>query len=288
MLRRTFLQVLGGAALAQLRAQSGGSLPLKVQSVRFAVIGDNGTGEKPEYEIGEQMAQFHEKVHFDFVIMLGDNLYNGDSPADYKSKFEVPYSKLLAAGVQFYATLGNHDRPTQRYYKPFNMNGRRYYDYRRSNAAFFALDSNDMDREQLAWLEKELSGSDAQWKICYFHHPLYSDSKAHGPDNPLRRLLEPLFLRYRVQVVWSGHEHTYERIKPQKGINYFVLGNSGQLRFHNLRKSPDTVKGFDTDRSFGMVEIAGGEFWFQIVSRTGETIDSGMYPLATLEAGHTP
>ena len=86
-----------------------------------------------------------------------------------------------------------------------------------------------------------------------------------------------------MRVVFSGHEHTYERVKPQQGIYYFVLGNSGQLRLHNLRKSPNTEKGFDTDRGFGLVEIAGGEFWFQIVSRTGETVDSGMYPLALVQ-----
>ena len=77
-------------------------------------------------------------------------------------------------------------------------------------------------------------------------------------------------------MVISGHEHSYERLKPQNGIYYFVLGNSGQLRFHNLMPSPDTAKGFDTDRAFGLVEIAGDQLYFQIVSRTGETVDYGV------------
>jgi hypothetical protein len=105
---------------------------------------------------------------------------------------------------------------------------------------------------------------------------LYSHAKFHGPDPDLRRLLEPIFQQSGVSVVFAGHEHVYERIKPQKGINYFVLGNSGQLRFHDLRPSADTAKGFDTDRAFCLVEIAGDRFYFQTISRTGETVDFGV------------
>jgi predicted phosphodiesterase len=283
MNRRTFLQLLGGASLAPAARAQEVKLPLRDRSVRFAVIGDFGTGKRPQYEVAEQMEVYREKTRFDFVLTMGDNLYGGQSPQDFKRKFEDPYKKLLDAGVKFYACLGNHDNPNQRFYKPFNMNGNRYYDFRRGNAGFFALDSTYMSPDQLAWLKKELSGSDADWKICYFHHPLYSDSKAHGPNTDLRKVLEPIFKEYGVKVVMSGHEHTYERIKPKQGIFYLVLGNSGQLRFHNLRKSPDTEKGFDTDRTFGLFEISGAEFYFQIVSRTGETVDSGVFPLAAFE-----
>jgi hypothetical protein len=125
-------------------------------------------------------------------------------------------------------------------------------------------------------LTKELRDSNAQWKICYFHHPLYSDGKFHGPDTDLRARLEPILQANGVKLVLSGHEHLYERIKPHSGIYYFVLGNSGELRPHNLRKSSDTAMGFDTDRDFMMVEIAGDQLYFQTVSRTGETIDSGV------------
>ena len=79
--------VAGGAwLLAPSLAQE---LPLKPQSVRFAVIGDNGTGEKPQYEIGQQMERVREKVAFDFVLMLGDNIYGGENPADLKGFVEL-------------------------------------------------------------------------------------------------------------------------------------------------------------------------------------------------------
>ncbi len=252
------------------------NLPLKPKSVRFAFIGDSGTGEPRQFEVARELLKDHGKFPFDFVIMMGDNIYGGQQPIDFKRKFEEPYKPLLDAGVKFYASLGNHDDPNQRLYKPFNMDGKRYYNFKEGNAEFFALDSNYMDATQLDWVGKQLSGSSATWKICYFHHPLYSHGRDHGPDVDLRRELEPLFEKYGVNVVMSGHEHSYERLKPQNGIAYFVLGNSGQLRPHNLKPSADTEKSFDTDQAFGLVEIAGDELYFQIISRTGETVDSGM------------
>jgi hypothetical protein len=263
-------------ALPPVDVKSDVRLPMKPKSVRFAVIGDNGTGDRPQYQVAEQMQRLHDAFAFDFVVMLGDNLYGGETPLDFKKKFEDPYGPLLQGGVKFYASLGNHDNPNERFYKPFNMNGNRYYSFKSGNAEFFALDSNYMDPEQLKWLDSHLGGSSADWKICFFHHPLYSDGKFHGPDLDLRTRLEPIFQKYQVNLVLSGHEHVYERIQPKKGIYYFVVGNSGELRPGNLRPSADIVKGLDTDRTFLAMEIAGSELYFQTISRAGATVDSGM------------
>jgi hypothetical protein len=252
------------------------TLPMKARSVRFGVIGDSGTGHSAQYQVADEMMKYHDVFPFEFVIMLGDNIYGGKTPLDFQRKFEEPYSKLLNAGVKFYASIGNHDDPNERLYKPFNMDGKRYYTFKRGNAQFFALDSNYMDPQQLAWLGQQLQQSTSTWKICYFHHPLYSDGRAHGPDVDLRKLLEPVFVRNGVQVVFSGHEHFYERLQPQHGINYFILGNSGELRLNNLRRSAEMAKGYDRDRGFELVEIDGNEMHFQTISRTGATIDSGL------------
>src|SRR5215471_7943602 len=252
-------------------------LPLSTGSTRFAVIGDSGTGERRQYEVARQMEAYREKVNFDFVIMLGDNIYGGHNAADFVRKFEQPYKPLLDAGVKFYASLGNHDNPDdERLYKPFNMNGERYYSFKKGDVAFFALDSNYMDPAQLSWVEQNLRNSQAKWKICYFHHPLYSNGKSHGPDMDLRSQLAPLFQRYGVNAVFSGHEHVYERMKPENNIYYFILGTSGKLMTHDFHQSADMIAGFDTDRSFMLVEISGDKLYFQVISRTGVTIDSGM------------
>ena len=250
-------------------------LPLRSNSVRFAAIGDMGTGQTAQYKTAERMAQMREKFKFEFVITLGDNIYGGDTPADFVKKFELPYKALLDGGVKFYASLGNHDRATQKAYKPFNMDGQQYYTYRKGNAQFFALDSNYMSPEQLTWLEKELKNSNADWKIPYFHHPLYSSAKSHGSSMELRSTLEPLLIKGGVQVVFAGHDHVYERFKPQHGIVHFVEGSAGQLRKGDLRKNSQTAVGYDVDQTFLLVEISGDELDFQAISRLGKTVDSG-------------
>jgi hypothetical protein len=252
------------------------ALPLKPNSVRFAIIGDSGTGDSFQNEVAQQMIGARANFPFEFVIMLGDNIYGGHSPQDFSLKFEQPYKALLDAGVRFYASLGNHDDPGERFYKPFNMGGQRYYAYSKGNVRFIVLDSNYMNSPQLDWLEKELQGVTLPWKIVYFHHPLYSDGQFHGPDTDLRARIEPLFEKYGVNVVLSGHDHVYERIKPQHGIYYFVLGNAGELRYHNLKVSSEMAAGFDEDCCFMAIEIAGDELYFQTISRAGLTVDSGV------------
>lgn len=252
-------------------------LPLEQKSVRFAVIGDNGTGEQPQYDIAAEMEAYENVVHYQFVIMMGDNIYGGHKPKDFERKFETPYKPLLDADVKFYACLGNHDNSDETLYKPFNMNGQRYYTFKKGDVQFFALDSNYMDPTQLDWIQQQLRESNAKWKIAFFHHPLYSDGRFHGPDVDLRNQLMPIFEKYGVNVVMSGHDHVYERFKPESGIYFFLVGNSGELRYHNLRHDSDIMAaGFDTDRTFMLVEIAGDKLYFQTITRTGQTVDSGV------------
>jgi predicted MPP superfamily phosphohydrolase len=272
------------AISAALHAQQP-TLPLKLDSVRFAAIGDMGNGGKEQYAVAGQMAAYRGKFPFDFVLMLGDNLIGGKDPVDYQNKFELPYKPLLDAGVKFYAVFGNHDISNERFYKLFNMNGQQYYTYKKGNVRFFALDSNYMDPQQLTWLEKQLQNSDSDWKICYFHHPLYSSGAFHGSSVELRLLLEPLFVKYGVNVVFSGHEHIYERVKPQNGITYFTEGASGELRKGNLTKTDMTAAGYDQDCTFMLVEIFGDELYFQTISKAGLTVDSGMIQRVAKAAG---
>src|SRR5215210_1890760 len=253
------------------------SLPMKDGSVRFVVIGDTGTGGKEQYQVADLMTEYRKVYPFEFVLMMGDNLYKGEKAEDYKKKFEIPYQRLLDEKVKFYATLGNHDESNQRLYENFNMNGEEYYRFKKGNVAFYSLNSNYMDKKQLKWLEDELAKDTSTWKICFFHHPPYSSGGKHGSDTKLREVIEPIFLKYGVNVVFAGHDHFYERIKPQKGIYYFVSGAGGKLRDGDVKKgSPLTEKAFDKDMSFMLLEAAGDELHFQVISRTGETVDSGV------------
>lgn len=251
-------------------------LPLKNGSVKFAVIGDTGTGDSNQMRVARVLTEWRARVPYDFVIMLGDNLYGSDKPSSYRKAFEVPYKTLLDGGVKFYAALGNHDNPNQRLYKPFNMNGEKYYSFRpKLGVRFFALDSNYVDDKQLDWLNGELAASGSDWKIAFFHHPLYSSGETHGSADLQRERLEPVFVKHGVNVVFSGHEHFYERIKPQKGIAYFTLGNSAKLRRGDISTTNLTAKGWDAGRGFMLVEIDGDTMHFQVISTDGKTVDVG-------------
>ena len=253
-------------------------LPNRPDSVKFAVIGDNGTGDQPQYDVANQMALARAAFPFDLVIMLGDNFYGSQRPKDLVKKFEQPYKLLLDGGVTFHAAIGNHDDPATIDYAPLNMNGRRYYAFTRGPVRFFVLDTNQLDREQVAWFREALAESGELLNIAYFHHPLYSNAGRHGSAVDLRVILEPLLVQHGVNVVFSGHDHSYERVKPQKGIHYFVAGSGGKLRRGGVEPSDQTASAFDQDQAFMLVEVAGQELFFQTISRTGATVDGGVIP----------
>jgi len=159
------------------------------------------------------------------------------------------------------------------------MDGKEYYRFVKGNVAFYSLNSNYMDKKQLEWLENELAKDTSEWKVTFHHHPPYSSGGKHGSDKALRKVVEPIFLKYGVNAVFTGHDHFYERIKPQKGIYYFVSGAGGKLRSGDVRdNSPLTDKAFDRDMSFMLAEVVGDQLYFQVLSRTGETVDAGVLP----------
>ena len=253
------------------------TLPNKEGSVRFVVIGDTGTGSNQQLELAKVMQRYRQTFPFEFVLMVGDNMYGSEKATDYKMKFENVYKPLLDQQVKFYAALGNHDESNQRFYEFFNMEGQEYYRFKKGGASFYALNSNYMDKKQVDWLNEKLASDTAAWKIAFFHHPPYSSGAAHGSDTKLREVVEPIFLKHGVDVVFTGHEHFYERIKPQQGIYYFISGSGGKLRKGDVRRgSPLTDKAFDSDMSFMLLEIDDNQMHYQVVSRTGETVDSGI------------
>jgi hypothetical protein len=156
------------------------------------------------------------------------------------------------------------------------MGGQRYYTYTLRNVRFIVLDSDMLDAPQQAWLAGTLERATEPWKICYFHHPLYSDGRRHGSQVDLRVALEPLFTKFDVNVVFSGHDHVYERLAPQKGVYYFVVGSGGQLRKGDVRRSPMTLAAFDQDQAFLLAQVAGDQLAFEAIARSGAVVDSGV------------
>ena len=260
-------------------------LPNAAASVKFAVIGDSGRGTRPQREVADRMARYHQQFAFPFTIMLGDNLYEGvATPEDYRLKFEQPYEALLRKGVEFYAVLGNHDDPRQIHYDRFHMKSHRYYSFAppgnllariATTVEFFALDSTSIDRSQLQWLDERLAASTATWKICFLHHPLYTSGRYRRSSLVQRATLEPLFVAHDVDAVFSGHEHIYQRSTLQRGVQYFVSGGAGSLREGDGVPASYIARTYSGDYHFMLVEIDGDQLHFQAISRSGRTIDAG-------------
>jgi hypothetical protein len=262
------------------------ALPNRPDSIKFAAIGDSGRGDKAQYDVAAQMAAFRAIFKFDFVIMLGDNIYEGRTPEDYRLKFERPYQPFLESGVDFYAAIGNHDEANQPSYAPFHMQGQRYYTFLAdrsllarltdTDVRFFMVDTETLDRTQLAWLDRELTRSTARWNIPAFHRPIYTSGRYSFPAQILRASLEPIFVRHNVQLALSGHEHFYQRTQPQNGITYFISGGAGSLRRGDIRRSALSASGFDADYHFMLFEVTHDRLYFQAISRTGHSVDTGV------------
>lgn len=299
--------------------------------VRFAVIGDSGTGDEHQHRIARQMAAWHDRLPFSLVLMLGDNIYGslwrGGRQEEFARKFDRPYAELLRRGVVFRAALGNHDMYTRegrdliQARDRFHIDGAEgYYNFTAGATLAGAplvelfvlnsvrLEKDKQDAAQLAWLEQALEASRARWRIAYFHHPLYSTGEHHGADAKLRAKLEPFFLgaaslrhgfsraesgvfqaralapegpgsdqgRPRIHVVFSGHDHIYQRFHPQQGIVYFIVGSSGKLRRGNARPSPQVAAVNDRTHSFLLVEATPERVAFWAIDERGQAFDCGV------------
>jgi predicted phosphodiesterase len=262
------------------------TLPNADRSIKFAIIGDSGRGSKEQHDVAAQMVAYRRLFDYEFVLMVGDNIYEGPATAeDYRLKFEDPYQPLLDAGVKFYAALGNHDDSNQIYYQPFNMDGQRYYTFVPpvdpitrwdTRVRFFVLDSTYLDPGQLRWFAKETKASGAEWKIAFLHHPVYTSGRYTLAARGIRFALESAFANGGIDVVFSGHEHLYERAELQNGILYFITGGAGSLREGDASPSPLIARSYDRDYHFMLAEITDEGFSFQAINRLGVTVDAGV------------
>ncbi len=213
-------------------------------SVRFAVLGDNGTGGRNAMDIARQMARTYGEAPYGLVVLLGDISYYGSIADRYQEVFLEPLGPLLDAGVRFELAVGNHELE----FRPSNEANREivrrlevvraqgsFYSFVEGPVEFFILDSSTPKitgaarSEQIRWLQGALAASTAPWKVAAMHHPPYS-SGGHGSDIAVREAVEPLFVEYGVDLVLTGHDHHYERTVPLDGVTYVVSGAGSKLR----------------------------------------------------------
>ncbi len=254
------------------------------QFIRFAVLGDSGSGGRNAMAIATRMAEAYERSPYGLVIHVGDVSYYGSIADRWEAVFQRPYAPLLDAGVRFEIAVGNHEYEE----KPsayanaeiadlLRLAGEegRYYRVRRGPVDFFILDSStplitgNAAAEQLAWLEQELAASDAPWKVAALHHPPYSSGK-RGSWLQVRNAVEPLFVEYGVDLVLTGHDHFYERTKPQQGVVYVISG--GGCKISRVGASDFTAMAKET-LQFMLIDVEAGQLRAQAIDDRGRVFD---------------
>jgi len=271
------------------------TVPRAVDGTRYAyfiAMGDWGKGNRGQKQVADLMSAKAGRDSLHFVLTLGDNFYDsGVSSANdpqWQKKFELMYN-LPSLNVPFFASLGNHDHKkpqspaAQVEYSKKSTKWRlpdQYYTFTRSlggnaNIQFFALDTDVLrekkwydfsDDNQLKWLESELTQSTAAWKVVFGHHPIFSNGK-HGDTPGMKKFVQPLLEKYKVDFFLCGHDHDRQLIKPVNGVNYVVSGTAAESR--------DTTWGSNaifaaSDLGFVWCRVSAAEFHVQFINQNGE------------------
>ena len=185
-------------------------------------------------------------------------------------------SRCSIAGVKFYAALGNHDRDLEIHFKPFNMNDQDHYSFDEGNARFAVLNSNHpADAAQAKWLDGVYTDAGDKWRIAFFHHPLYSSGQ-HATESRevIRPALEPALVSNHVDVVFSGHEHLYERIAAAAGHPLFRVrrGRTNLTACTAVNSTRSRV----SEHHFMVAEIAGDRLFFEAITPAQKLLDCGL------------
>lgn len=304
-----FLTVAAWIIFAAFLASSGAAQTVTINNLeipngaiakgeaRFTAVGDSGTGGSEQRAVAEQMLAVQRRSGFDLTLFLGDNIYENGSPHDIEKKFLKPYRGLIENAVEMRGVIGNHDARSETgvllQQLIFGMGAKTYYSFVKEDnlIEFFALDSTVLVNEsnsparnaQLRWFENRLAESKALWKIVFLHHPLYSSAKKHGNESSdgkevlrLRQSIEPILIKYSVDVVVNGHDHVYERPQMQAGIQYFTSGAGGKLRRGDLIKTSSFFQfGNDEENSFMLFSVTRRAAQFWSIGSTGAILERG-------------
>ncbi|NUQ62795.1 MAG: metallophosphoesterase, partial [Pirellulales bacterium] len=262
----------------------------ELTTTTFAVIGDYGSGSTAERDVANLVKSWNP----DFVITVGDNNYNTGSAAaidanigQFYHEFIGDYSGSYGAGSptnRFFPSLGNHDWGTTSgspavptpYLDYFTLPGNeRYYTFTQGPVEFFVIDSDSHEPDgitstslQAQWLQSELAGSTAAWKLVYFHHAPYS-SGSHGNTTTMQWP----FAAWGATAVLAGHDHLYERLEVG-GLPYFVNGSGGKSLYSFGTPVAGSKARYNADYGAMRVDATDSTLIFQFINRQGMVIDT--------------
>ncbi|MCC5935683.1 MAG: metallophosphoesterase [Lunatimonas sp.] len=261
----------------------------KESAFAFTVFSDSQNN--PEVWANVTHHAFEERPNF--AVHAGDLVGLGYRKNEWIQEFFAP-AKHFMKQIPIFSTLGNHEHDAAYYYQYMkNPDPEHYYTFSYGNADFFMIDTDQYQKPGTPlylWLERALATSQATWKFVVQHHPPYSseendygntqyESSEQGDDEA--RLLVPLYEKYGVDMVFSGHLHMYERTWPilngrvveKNGVRYFILGGSGG----GLEKAAPTRTWFTnkvrTLHHYAYIAINGNHLQYQAIDQYGSLFD---------------
>jgi acid phosphatase type 7 len=205
---------------------------------RIWVIGDAGTNKAQQNQVRDAYYNYTGNVPTDVWLWLGDNAYDSGTTSEYDANVFVNHYERMFKQTVAWPAAGNHDlrsanasTQTGPYYELFTLpkNGEAggvpsgteaYYSFNYSNVHFICLESTTSsfratDGAMVSWLKKDLAANTQKWTIVYFHHPPYTKG-SHDSDHEvelveMRQNIAPVLEQFKVDLVLSGHSHSYER-----------------------------------------------------------------------------
>jgi len=247
----------------------------------FAVVGDSGSGGKGQLAV----AGLLERLKPDLILHTGDVVYPAGEERHYDKRFFAPYRNLIKS-VPLYPVLGNHDVMKddgaaflENFRPPLDRprSTERYYSFDWGGVHFVALDSElyygdggASPHEQKAFLEEDLAATRKRWRVAFLHRSPYGSSR-HGGDERVRKDLEPVFERHEVDLVFSGHDHVYERTVPIRGVTYVVSGGGGR-RLYPPGKGALTAFSKSAHHAV-LVRVEGRHLMLEAVEADGKIVD---------------
>jgi hypothetical protein len=251
-------------------------LPDTAAVVRFAVFGDSGSASLAQTTVRDRL----EAQPIDLVLHTGDIAYEEGTREQLEQNFFRIYQNLLGR-VPVFPVPGNHEYVTDSagpYLEVFDLPGNgvpganeRWYSFDWGDVHFVGLDTEQVHDQQVAWLERDLAANRRSWTVVYLHKPPYS-SGFHGGSALVEDAFVPAFQRYRVQIVFAGHDHHYERTLPMAGVTYVVTGGGGKT-LRAVGGSEFTVYSESVTHFVG-VEVNGGRMRVRAIDAAGRDIDT--------------
>ena len=254
---------------------------------KILIYGDAGDGLQNQRTVGELMFRRHQLNAYDFALSMGDNQYT-DGEDVFNRIFETPYQKLIAAGIKFYQTIGNHDMDGDRYIaqlaysKKVDAENKKTggwvlpaedYVIEKPNLRITVVNVVRMNAARYAFIEKQICSPGPGWNVLSMHYPIFS-SGWHGDTVPLKKLLLPLLKKCPIDFVLAGHDHHAELFEPWNNIRFALSGNAHESR---PPISTSELKTIYRSSHLGFVELElfNRSYCFKFINLVGKESPTG-------------